>query len=162
MPGHNRGELSLEGYLLRILTALCRQSGGELRVSGAEVDRVGEATTLVKEWDSDRQQIVLRVESVSFREVYTLRPEKQTPAAVPMRPQVVDPLTRPAQPTPRAPAPEPEPDGFDFTPKRNTFDEEERVSQIFNKRTVARAAAILREELRRRDAERAKEERLQP
>ena len=157
MPAHNRGELSLEGYLLRVLAALCRQSGGELRISGAEVDRVGEATSLIKEWDAEKQQVVLRVETIAFREVFRLNPEKQTPQVT--RPAaVVDIAGRsttapPPQPRPPAAAPEDE-----FLPRRVLVNEDAALMEQASKRTVARAAAIIREHLRSEERKRQREE----
>lgn len=154
MPAYSRGDLSVEGYLLRILAALCRQSGGELRISGEEVDRVGEPTTLTKEWDSAKQQIVLRVESVSFREVFRLTPEKQTPKQPVEQPaRFVDPLLE------KAFAPPPmtrRPNGEtleDFLPKSSTLDDA-RLSELERRRKIAKAAALIRDELRRRKQER--------
>lgn len=149
MPAYSRGDLSVEGYLLRILAALCKQSGGELRISGEEVDRVGEPTTLTKEWDSEKQQIVLRVESVSFREVFRLTPEKQTPKPTVDQPaRIVDPFFSPP-PTRRANGETVE----EFLPKGSTLDDP-RLSELERKRRVAQAVALVKDELRRRKQER--------
>jgi hypothetical protein len=157
MPAHNRGELSLEGYLLRVLAALCRQSGGELRIAGAEVDRVGEATSLIKEWDADRQQVVLRVETIGFREVFRLTPEKQPPQVV-MRPaQVVDPIARTATPAQTQPTAE-APIGDDYLPKRSLLDEDERLIKLAKERKLAKGVAAIRAHLRQKEAERLKEQ----
>jgi hypothetical protein len=130
--------------LLRILAALCRQSGGELRVSGEEVDRVGEPTALTKEWDSKTQQLVLRVESVSFREVFKLTPEKQTPKLV-ERP--VDPMANIFRDAPQPPRTE------EFLPKSTTLDDDRNV-ELERQRRVRHAAATIRAELDRRKRER--------
>ena len=142
MPAYSRGDLSVEGYLLRILAALCRQSGGELRVSGAEVDRVGEPTTISKEWDPDHQQLVLRVESVSFREVFKLTPEKQTPR-VAVTERAADPMAQIFRDAPAQTRTE------DFLPKRSTLDDEHN-SELERQRWAKRTAALIREELRKR------------
>jgi hypothetical protein len=153
IPAHARGDLSVAGYLLRILTALCRQSGGELRISGAEVDRVGEATSLVKEWDAEHQQLVLRIESVSFREVFTLTPERQTPPAPTVRP--VHTASRmpglPRQPTVESPL-----DG-EFLPKRSLLNEDPALIKMQKDRDLVRAAATLRAHLRESERKRKAE-----
>jgi hypothetical protein len=152
MSAYDRGNLSVEGYLLRILAALCRQSGGELRVSGEEVDRVGEPTALTKEWDSKTQQLVLRVESVSFREVFKLTPEKQTPRVVERSADPMASIFRdrdaPLPVRPTAPVEE-------FLPKGTTLDDEHN-SMLERERRLKRAAAIFRAEaaMRKRDKER--------
>ena len=144
MPAHNRGELSLEGYLLRVLAALCKQSNGELRISGAEVDRVGEATCLIKEWDPDHQQVVLRVETIAFREVFRLTPEKQITreAAPPARmvdatPRLV--LTSP----PNRVAQREEADVPEHLPHNNTLDDA-RVAAGLELQRAPAAERILR------------------
>ncbi len=136
--------------MLRVLAALCRQSGGELRISGAEVDRVGEATSLIKEWDADHQQVVLRVETIGFREVFRLTPERQTPQVL-RATQTVDPVVRPAA----APA---SPNGEDFLPKRSLLDQDSELVEMAKKRNVARAAATLRQHLREQERKRQAEQ----
>jgi hypothetical protein len=77
LSAYNRGELSLEAYLVRILAALCRQNGGELRIKGELVDAINEPTTLLKDWDSSKQELVLRTHLGTFGEVFRVIPEKQ-------------------------------------------------------------------------------------
>src|SRR5579863_1432697 len=77
MAAYSRGDLSLEAYLVRILAALCRQNGGELRIKGELVDSINEPTTLLKDWDSRTQELVLRTHMGSFGEVFRVVPEKQ-------------------------------------------------------------------------------------
>lgn len=77
MSAYNRGELSLEAYLVRILAALCRQNGGELRIKGELVDAINEPTTLLKDWDGSKQELVLRTHMGSFGEVFRVVPERQ-------------------------------------------------------------------------------------
>jgi len=79
MPAYLRGELSIEGYLVRILAAICRQSGGEIRVKGELIDTPGDSTALMKTWDEKKQELVLTVSMGSFSEVYRVVPEKQSP-----------------------------------------------------------------------------------
>ena len=118
-------------------------------MNGAEVDRVGEPTALSKEWDAERQQVVIRVESVSFREVFKLTPEKQTPRV---------PLTQPADPMNSifrdAPPPARPTNGAEeFLPKTNILDDERNV-ELERARKVRHAAAIIRAELARNKRER--------
>jgi hypothetical protein len=87
---------------------------------------------LIKEWDSVKQELVLRTGMFSFTEIYRVTPERHVAAAQLPAPQPVDPL------------------GREFLPKRNTVDDTERLAGIERKQRVARAAAILREELRQR------------
>ena len=78
MSAYNRGELSVEAYLVRLLAAACRKNGGELRLKGEDIDRIGEATALMKAWDSATQEVVLTVSMGTFGEVFRVVPEKQT------------------------------------------------------------------------------------
>lgn len=77
MSAYSRGDLSLEAYLVRILAALCRQNGGELRIKGELVDAISEPTTLLKDWDTRTQELVLRTHMGTFGEVFRVVPEKQ-------------------------------------------------------------------------------------
>ena len=136
MSAYDRGNLSPEAYLVRILAGIVRQSGGELRVKGEQVDTIGEPTVLIKEWDPIKQELVLRAGMFKFTEVFRVNPERHIAAAQLPPPQPVDPAA----------------DAYrrDFLPKRNTVDDDQRVAEIVRKQSVARAAAILREELRHR------------
>jgi hypothetical protein len=122
---------------VRLLAGIVRQAGGQLRVKGEQVDRVGESTFLIKEYDPATGEVVLRSGMFSFAEVFRVNPERQIPVAQLPPPQPVDPLVN-----------------REFLPKRNNVDDQARVADIERKQRVARAAAILREELRqRREAE---------
>ena len=135
MSAYDRGNLSVEAYLVRILAGIVRQMGGEMRIKGEYIDHIGEATTLIKEWDSTKQELVLRAGMHEFSEVFRVNPEKHV-AQMPQQPaQVVDPARLNAE----------------FLPKRTIMDDA-RISEIERKRQVARAAAVLREELRQRRA----------
>ena len=94
MPAYLRGELSLEAYLVRILAALCRANGGELRIKGELVDAIAEPTTLLKDWDGRTQELVLRTHLGTFGEVFRVIPEKQPTKEV----IAADPLKRPNPP----------------------------------------------------------------
>jgi len=145
MPAYARGDLTIEGYLLRILTAIVRQSGGELRVKGELIDCVGEPTAIIKEWDQAKQELVLRSGMGSFVEIFKLNPEKQTHAETPRPVTAVDPLAKMFRD---------EAAQIDktFTPKTSTVDNP-NLAEMERKRNVVRAAAILKDELRRRTQE---------
>ena len=137
MSAYERGALGINGYLLRILTAIVRQNGGELRVKGELIDSIGEPTALIKEWDHKAQELVLRSGMGSFVEVFTLNPERQAPVA-PVRPASEDPLSGIFRDKDKS-----------FTPKTSTIDNP-NLAELERKRAVAHAAALLKDELMRR------------
>jgi len=147
MSAYNRDGLSVDAYLVRILAALCRQAGGELRVKGELVDAVGEATALLKSWDSTKQELVLMVNMGSFGEVYRVVPERQTQKEpVPMRPapingQTFDPLDKLFTPTPPEPSREHPRAG-------STLDDTERLSKLESALQKRRIARLFEEEMR--------------
>lgn len=133
MSAYNRGELSLEAYLVRILAALCRQNGGELRIKGELVDAINEPTTLLKDWDTRTQELVLRTHMGSFGEVFRVVPEKQPTREV----IAADPLRKdPEQPTL-------------FPAKGSTLDDE-KLQKLERELTKKRVAAMISEDLRKR------------
>jgi hypothetical protein len=140
VSAYNRAELSVEGYLVRLLTALCRQAGGELRIKGELIDMIGESTTLTKFWDAQKQEVVLQASLGMFTETFIVKPERQMPHP---QPRVVD-TVRPEQPQK---APE------EFLPTGSTLDNP-RLAEMERRRNVAKAAATLRAELERRARER--------
>lgn len=132
MSAYNRGDLSLEAYLVRILAAMCRANGGEVRIKGELVDMINEPTTLLKDWDSQTQELVLRTHMGMFGEVFRVVPEKQPTkeviAADPIRKQV-------------------EPDiPFPFAPKTSTL-EDDKLTDLERKLTKRRVASMLRDEI---------------
>lgn len=131
MSAYNRGELSLEAYLVRILAALCRQNGGELRIKGELVDAINEPTTLLKDWDSVKQELVLRTHLGTFGEVFRVVPEKQPTKEV----IAADPIKK--QPIEEAPL---------FRSSGSTLDDAklETLEKTLSKRRIAR---MLREEI---------------
>lgn len=156
MSAYQRGELSIEAYLVRILAGVVRQAGGELRVKGEAVDMVGEPTALLKEWDAKTQEIVLRTGVGSFTEVFKVIPERQPTREVlaipkhlreaPRTPATFDPLEKLFK------------DGGEngegeFLPKASTLDDEHAVKLERDQR-IKRAAALIRGELERRKHER--------
>jgi hypothetical protein len=133
LSAYNRGELSLEAYLVRILAALCRQSGGELRIKGELVDAINEPTTLLKDWDSRTQELVLRTHMGSFGEVFRVVPEKQPTKEV----IAADPI-RKAEDQPNL-----------FAPKGSTLDDE-KLKKIETDLTRRRIASLISEDLKKR------------
>jgi|HubBroStandDraft_2_1064218.scaffolds.fasta_scaffold00006_19 hypothetical protein len=132
MSAYNRGELSLEAYLVRILAALCRQNGGELRIKGELVDAINEPTTLLKDWDSKTQELVLRTHMGSFGEVFRVVPEKQPTKEV----IAADPIKK-SEDLPL------------FTQKGSTLDDE-KLKKLETDLTRRRVAAMITEDLKRR------------
>jgi hypothetical protein len=149
LPAYTRGNLGVEAYLVRLLAAIVRQAGGELRVRGDLVDAVGEPTALIKEWDSRTQEIVLKAGMHSFTEVYRVIPEKQAQPTVVERP--TDPLDNLFQPQ--------RPNGETSAPARRgtTLDDEKNV-RLERERTTRLARQVLSDELMRREEERRRQE----
>ena len=56
----DRGEQSLSAYLLKILTVLVKQSGGEIRIDATEMLDDLNGDGLSKSYDRDKRQLVLR------------------------------------------------------------------------------------------------------
>ena len=150
MSAYSRGELSIEAYLVRLLAALCRQNNGEVRIKGELIDTIGEPTTLVKSWDTGAQELVLRVGVGSFVEVFRVNPEKQAQresvAAPRQAPAVRDPLARIFKDETPKPV---NGETAEFLPKGSTLDDE-RLVGLERQRAVTRAAALIKDELRRR------------
>jgi hypothetical protein len=142
MPGYNRGNGSAAEYLTRILAALIKKEGGEIRVAGADVDTIIHTTCIVKDWDSKTQELVLRVGIGEFTEVFKVLPEPQVQRPVEEVPRgaVVDPLGpifRDAQPT------------NGFTSKTSTVDNP-RLTELEHKRNLRRAMQLIKTELIRK------------
>jgi hypothetical protein len=145
VSAYNRAELSVEAYLVRILAALCRQNGGEVRVKGELIDLIGESTCLVKAWDATKQELVISASMGMFTEVFRVIPERQVPRAVTPSAEVVDTAARIFTPQPKTNGPTAD----EFLPKGSTLDDE-RLAELERRRRVASAAALIRDELRRR------------
>lgn len=150
MSAYSRGDLSIEAYLVRIIAALCRQNGGEVRVKGELVDTVGDATALLKSWDSAKQELVLTVNMGSFGEVFRVIPEKQgskqpVPISAPGNGQTFDPLeklftpaaTGPAKEAPRAASILDDPERLDRLEKTL---QKRRIARMFQDEAAARRA----------------------
>ena len=103
MPAYNRGQASLESYLVKIIAALCRQAGGEIRIRGDLIDMIDQPVTLLKDWDSKTQELVLKTHLGSFGEVFRAIPEaqptKEVIAADPIRKQTEQPMNLPFRPS---------------------------------------------------------------
>jgi hypothetical protein len=137
LSAYNRGELSLEAYLVRILAALCRQNGGELRIKGELVDAINEPTTLLKDWDSSKQELVLRTHLGTFGEVFRVIPEKQPTKEV----IAADPIRKEKPEEPML-----------FNQKTSTLDDG-KLAEIEKTLTKRRIASMLKDELRQRKPE---------
>jgi hypothetical protein len=131
LSAYNRGELSLEAYLVRILAALCRQNGGELRIKGELVDAINEPTTLLKDWDSSKQELVLRTHLGTFGEVFRVIPEKQPTREV----IAADPIRN-----------QPEQIPFQPLPKGSTLSDE-KLADLERALTKRRVASLLKDEM---------------
>jgi hypothetical protein len=135
MPAYSRGNASLESYLVKIIAALCRQAGGEIRIRGDMIDIIDQPVTLLKDWDSKTQELVLRTHLGSFGEVFRAIPEaqptKEVIAADPIRKQV------PEEPNL-------------FAPKGSTLDDQ-KLTELERKLTKRRVAALLSDELKNRN-----------
>jgi hypothetical protein len=136
LSAYSRGDLSLEAYLVRILSALCRQNGGELRIKGELVDAINEPTTLLKDWDSRSQELVLRTHMGSFGEVFRVIPEKQPTKEV----IAADPIKKQQDERPL---------DLPFRQKGSTMDDE-KLTDMERKLTKRRIASMLSEELKQR------------
>ncbi len=146
MSAYSRDGLSVEAYLARLLTAIIRQAGGELRIKGEIVDMVGEPTAFIKEWDKEKQEVVLRCGVGSFVETFRVVPEKPAGAqvAIPAQApsaaaQIVDPLVNLFRDRSAPPDTQPE----DKPRTTSTLDNEKLVNLENNlrKRRVARLMA---------------------
>jgi hypothetical protein len=134
MPAYSRGNASLESYLVKIIAALCKQNGGSIRVKGELVDVIDHPVTLLKEWDSSTQELVLRTHTGSFGEVFRAIPEaqptKEVIAADPIRKQV------PEEPNL-------------FAPKGSTLDDN-KLTELERQLTKRRVASMISEDLKKR------------
>lgn len=143
MPAHSRGNLSVEASFAHLLTAIVRAAGGEFRIKGSVVDMSNEPAALIREWDADKQEVVLRCGMGSFVEIYRVIPERQPgpqtaiPAAQPAMPaEVVDPMSKLFRDASQPDAPKPK--------VGSTLDDPEKLVKLeidLRKRRVARLMA---------------------
>lgn len=136
MPAYSRGNASLESYLVKIIAALCRQAGGEIRIRGDLIDVIDQPVTLLKDWDSRSQELVLRTHLGSFGEVFKAIPEAQPTKEV----ITADPIRKQAEPE------------ATVRPSGSTLDNE-KLADMEKKLQKRRIAAMLSDELKRRQPE---------
>jgi hypothetical protein len=145
MSAYERGSLSPAAYLERVLSGLVRQAGGELRVKGELVDMAGEATRLVFTWDRTKQEVIIRGANAeeTIIDVFKVNPEQPKPASTPSK--VVEPLQNLFRDAPKPPNGAAE----EFLPKGSTLDDT-RLVGLERQKALARAAALIKDEMRRR------------
>jgi hypothetical protein len=137
MPAYTRGEASLESYLVKIIAALCRQAGGEIRIRGDQIDVIDQPVTLLKDWDSKTQELVLRTHLGSFCEVFRAIPEKQPTKEV----IAADPIRRQQEEIPLV---------LPLRQVGSTLDDA-KLTEMERKLTKRRVAALITDEMKRRN-----------
>jgi hypothetical protein len=134
MSAYNPEGIGTEAYLTRIISAICKQSGGTVRIKGELVDAVGESTVFTTEWDSSKQELVLTAPIGTHVRVYRVVPEnqrvKEVIAADPIRKQV------PEEPNL-------------FAPKGSTLDDN-KLTELERQLTKRRVASMISEDLKKR------------
>jgi len=120
--------------MLKIIAALCKMNGGELRIKGELVDIIDQPVMLTKFWDSATQELVLTTHMGSFPEVFIARPEKQNTKEV----IAADPIRKQAQ--------EEIPLTLPLRPRASTLDDEKAVT-LEKKIDKIRLARKIREEI---------------
>jgi hypothetical protein len=147
MSGHTRGDLSPATYFERFIACLLRKSeNGELRVSGADFDKLtNEATTLTFYWDPQKQEIVARGAKNEEMVIDTFRVNPETAATPKQQPRVTDPLEKTLF---RRNAPSDSP--FVMTPSNLNPMDDEAVKRAEDARVTARAKVLVREMLKAR------------
>jgi hypothetical protein len=161
MSAHSRGNLSVEASFAHLLTAIVRQNGGEFRIKGSVVDMAGEPAALIREWDSEKQEVVLRCGMGQFVEIYRVIPERQpgnqvaVPAAPPANGHAVDPLASIFRETPPA---------VDTVEKSRSVStlEGERLVELENKLKKIRLKRMFQEEIEANRRKAAQQERTTP
>lgn len=133
--------LSSNGKLIRILAALCRRSGGELRIPLDEVDTPGDPTQLDYFRDRATQEFIVRTAKENEVLIESMR----------LTPEVVRPATTAVATPAPIPINQPVPEGG-FTASSKGLSEEQLAS-IEKSLQKRRVAALLREELRQRRVE---------
>jgi hypothetical protein len=135
VSAYNRGDQSLEGYESRILAAICKQNGGEIRIKGELIDTTPVGCLLIKGWDSEKQELVIMVNMYAFPEVWRVapasQPTKEVIAADPIRKQAEQPMTLP------------------FNPSGSTLDNE-KLADMEKTLQKRRIASMLSDELKKR------------
>ena len=90
MPAHSRGRQDPLAYYTRVLLALARREGGEIRIKCSDIDLQNERATLWTDYDAINGELVLRAGS-QFAEMLVISPE----AAEWTRPERVQETQRP-------------------------------------------------------------------
>lgn len=134
MPAYSRGNASLESYLVKIIAALCRQAGGEIRIRGDMIDVIDQPVTLLKDWDTKTQELVLRTHLGSFGEVFRAVPELQPTKEV----IAADPIRKAEEQATLFPS-----------SKGSTLDDE-KLQKLERDLTKRRVASMISEDLKRR------------
>ena len=92
MPAYYIAGQPWEPYVSRVLYALCKAAGGELRVRGELVDTAADIAKISVSWDSATQEVVLRSGKESFQTVVTINPPKESrQTELPLQPMPGEP-----------------------------------------------------------------------
>lgn len=149
MAGHTRGDLTPASYFERYIACLVRKSdSGELRVSGAEFDKLtNEATTLTFYWDSAAQEIVVRGARAEELVIDTFRvnPENSAQRTQPQS-RIVDPLDKTLFRASQQQQPNPP---LEFTRSNLRPIDDAAAKEAEDERVLARAKQLVREMIRR-------------
>ena len=150
MAGHTRGDLTPASYFERYIACLVRKSGdGELRVSGAEFDKLtNEATTLTFYWDSAAQEIVVRGARAEELVIDTFRvnPENSAQRTQPQS-RIVDPLDKTLFRVNQQQHPSNPP--LEFTRSSLRPIDDAAAKEAEDERVLARAKQLVREMIKR-------------
>jgi len=117
---------------VKIIAAICRERGGEIRIRGDLIDVIDQPVTLLKDWDSKTQELVLRTHLGSFGEVFRAIPERQPTKEV----IAADPLKKQSEPV-------------DSNRKASSLDDEKlnEIEKVLQKRKIA---SMLKDEMKQR------------
>lgn len=77
MPAHSRGNQPPLQYYARVLLALSKREGGELRIKCSDVDRINEKMALSIDFDAESGELVIRSGS-QFLETLYIEPEQMS------------------------------------------------------------------------------------
>src|SRR5271154_2782373 len=104
MPPSATGPLALAHYLTQLLTAMCIERGGELRIPMKAIRSVREESSrqmLVEDTNTETDELVLRF-GTKHSAVYPLEPECHSPKTSPQT-LVSPPISIPSSPQSRPP-----------------------------------------------------------
>jgi hypothetical protein len=74
MPSHTRGKQEPLAYYTRVLLALARREGGELRIKCSDIDSLNERAILYTDYDGVSGELVIRA-GTQFAEMVVVSPE---------------------------------------------------------------------------------------